>query len=284
MSDPMFNSSFNIPNANPSIPAQSLCPGDLPLVLLPVRLETRFFTLPGNVTELRVRVYPDKIHIDSHETDLTSAERTLGMQYWTQDWAAGSDNTARSTAWRGLADRFGAARAAWIARVLRPTNSGQRGQAGVLPAFPSLPPVGPNGESAWRHAPQARLLPDRWTAVVHSGGQAVLSVTGKNIVLPLAMGPDPLAADPDPQTEAAIIAGDQMAMDPGMKWMVDFTTAENVGMGLRITVPPAVLAAGIDSVVVFGVAASLAPTDSAAKLADLLDAHHYTDGLEFLAF
>src|SRR5262249_29021169 len=41
---------------------------------------------------------------------------------------------------------------------------------------------------------------------------------------------------------------------------------------------------GIDSVVVFGVAASLSVADSSSQLARLLDAHHYTDGLEFLRF
>ncbi|WP_295697170.1 hypothetical protein, partial [Lapillicoccus sp.] len=35
-----------------------------PLVLLPVRLETRFGTVGGQTT-LRVRIYPDEIHVDS---------------------------------------------------------------------------------------------------------------------------------------------------------------------------------------------------------------------------
>ena len=64
--------------AAPMTATATLCPGDLPLVLLPVRLETRFFTLPGNVTELRVRVYPDKIHLDSHEPDLLPDRARLG--------------------------------------------------------------------------------------------------------------------------------------------------------------------------------------------------------------
>ena len=40
---------------------------DRPLALFPVRLETRFFPKPNGGSGLRVRVYPDRIHIDSHE-------------------------------------------------------------------------------------------------------------------------------------------------------------------------------------------------------------------------
>src|SRR5512143_3230397 len=126
MNNTFFASSFAIPISNPAITAQTLCPSNVPLVLLPVRLETRFFTLPGNVTELRVRIYPDKIHVDTHQPELTTDERTWGTQYWQQDWLAGNDTAARADAWRTLASRFGAARAAWIARALQPTNIQQR--------------------------------------------------------------------------------------------------------------------------------------------------------------
>jgi hypothetical protein len=285
MTNQLFTTSFAPPAVNPAIAVQTLCPSNAPLVLLPVRLETRFFHLPGDTTELRVRIYPDKIHVDTHQPELTTDERAWGRQYWQLDWIAGNDTTARSDAWRTLASRFGAARAAWIVRVLQPTNLQQRLTVpAVLPLFPTLPAVESGGESAWRHAPQARLLPDCWIAVVHSAGQVALSVTGKDITPPLAMGPDPRAPEPDPQTKAAIRAGDQLALDPGMMWMVDFAAAETAGMALRITIPPAVMAAGLDSLVVFGVAKSLAVANAAGELADLLDAHHYTDGLEFLRY
>src|SRR5215470_10787290 len=139
--------------------AYPLCPGNLPLVLLPVRLETRFFTLANNVTELRVRIYPDKIHLDSHEPDLLPTENEWGRHYWEQDWRAGNDATARATAWRQLADRFGAERAAWIARLLQPTNarpttptpSGQ--PLNPAPIYPTVTVVtdAKAKDSAWRH-------------------------------------------------------------------------------------------------------------------------------------
>src|SRR6476661_598406 len=100
MSD-LFNSGFAIPGAS-SKPAQSLCPGDLPLVLLPVRLETRFFVMPAGGAELRVRVFPDKIHLDSHEPDLRADEQTWGQHYWQQDWRAGNDIVASADAWRQI--------------------------------------------------------------------------------------------------------------------------------------------------------------------------------------
>src|SRR5215469_10744575 len=214
------------------------------------------------------------------------------MQYWRQDWVAGPDPIARGDAWRALANRFGAPRAAWIARTLKPTNLQLRPTQAPAPgttprdqpAFPVLPPVGPGGENAWRHAPMARLLPDRWTAVAHSAGKAALSITGKDIRRPLAVGPDPQAPAPDAKTQAAIASGDQLAMDPGMKWLVDFDEAEAAGMAMRVTVPPAVLSAGIDSLVVFGVSKAADPNLTTSQLADLFDAHAYTDGLEFLRF
>ena len=61
-----------------------LCKADRPLALFPVRLETRFFPQQNGGSELRVRVYPDHIHIDSHEAELTQAEKTWGQHYWTQ--------------------------------------------------------------------------------------------------------------------------------------------------------------------------------------------------------
>ena len=109
-----------------------------------------------------------------------------------------------------------------------------------------------------------------------------LTATGKDIRRPLAVGPDPQAPAPDAATEAAIARGDQLAIDAGMKWMIDFAEAESAGMALRIPVPAATLSAGLDSLVVFGVVRSVGVADTANQLADLLDAHHYTDGLAFV--
>lgn len=284
MNNTLFDSSFSPPESNVSATAQSLCPGNVPLVLLPVRLETRFFPQAGNQTELRIRIYPDKVHVDSHQRELLADERTAAMNYWQQDWTATTVD-ARRDAWRTLADTYGAARAAWIARVLQPTNVQQRDQTpAVEPAFPTLPPPPADVDGAWREAPQARLLPDKWTAIIHVGGAVAFTATGRDVTRPLAVGPNPRAPEIDAQVETAIKNGEQLAIDPGMAWMVDFDLAEAAGMGIRITMPQATAANGLDNLIVFGVARSLGTTQTSAQLADLLDAHHYTDGLEFLNY
>ncbi|HEX9278555.1 MAG TPA: hypothetical protein VGA51_19460 [Casimicrobiaceae bacterium] len=281
----LFRSSFTLPRADVPLPAlmqEPLCASDQPLALLPVRLETRFFAQPDGSSELRVRIYPDKIHLDSHERELTRSEREWGVHAWESIWRAGNDVEAQKTAWRQLADRFADERAAWILHALEPTNNAQRptsptaaGQPlPVSPAFAQVAVVDDDEQASWRRAPVARLMPDSWFAIVQSDGRPVIAVRGRDIEKPVAVGPDPQAPPTDVGDETIVV-------DKGMQWMVDFDVAEAKGMALRIPIPAATLAAGLDGLLVLGVTAA-APRDVADELADLIDAHHYTDGLEFL--
>lgn len=261
-------------------PTDVLCPGNQPLVLLPVRLETRFFSADTDGTKLRVRVYPDQIHLDTHEGALLPQELAWGQHHWQQDWRAGPDPTRRAQAWRQLADRFGDLRAAWIAQQLRPLNAEQRPSAPVPDGAPLLPaPMLPAvdvasdaGAAGWRRAPRARLMPDHWVAVLRGGTQTV-QAQGKPIDRDLVAGPDPAWQGDDGDRE-------QLAIDPGMRWMVDFEEAERRGMALSITVPAAMQALPL-SLLVYGVCTRLG-TDGGAHLAQLLQAHRHTDGLAFL--
>ena len=97
-----------------------------PLLLFPVRLETRFFPRGDGGADLRVRVYPDAIHVDTHEPQLTEAEITWGRHFWEQTWRAGNDEAAGRRAWHQLVERFDRPRAAWIARALTPMNIDDR--------------------------------------------------------------------------------------------------------------------------------------------------------------
>jgi len=88
----------------------------LPIMLLPLRVETRF-----KDAELWVRIFPDEIAINTHEKLLTEREQTFGMAYW-KALRAAKDDDARKAAWQDLVKRFGANRAAWVALQTKPTN------------------------------------------------------------------------------------------------------------------------------------------------------------------
>src|SRR3954447_16308616 len=82
--------------------------GDCPIVLLPVRLETRF-RVAGSVRELQVRVYPDEIAADAHESRLTHEEWRRGVAFWEAAWRAPENGAP----WRELTAAIAPARAAW---------------------------------------------------------------------------------------------------------------------------------------------------------------------------
>jgi hypothetical protein len=141
----------NIPNT-PDVALQVSAGPARPIVLFPVRLETRFFTLADGSSELRVRVYPDKVHIDSHEPGLTADELTWGKHFWEQSWRAANDQERGKTAWRQLADRFDPPRAAWVALALKPLNPEDRPTNPVagnqpLPKPPRFPTPATKAES-----------------------------------------------------------------------------------------------------------------------------------------
>jgi hypothetical protein len=84
---------------------------------------------------LLVRVYPDDIAVDTHEEDLTAAERDAGVAFWTET-AAAADDGARRAAWRALCLGRGSRRAAWVATAMRPdaapaTPGAERAQAAL---------------------------------------------------------------------------------------------------------------------------------------------------------
>lgn len=266
----------NIPQTTPDVAAQLSFGAAQPLILFPVRLETRFFTQADGSSELRVRVYPDKVHVDTHEPALTDEEVTWGKHFWEQTWRAASDKERAKAAWRQLADRFDPPRAAWIAFALKPGNPDARPKdpldpEAVLEKEIRFPNPATQAEP-WLRAPIARALPNFWVLLGYKNGQLVVNVKGRAIRESLAAGPDP--------SPTAVV--DQFGIDAGMKWMVDFQAAEEVGMGIRAKLTKEAAAAGLDFVLVMGVKDAATSPDWAPQLTDLFNAHHYTDGTSFV--
>jgi len=212
---------------------------ETPLVLLPVRVETRF-----QGTELWLRVYPDDVHVNSFEPELTADEAAARTAYLAQA-QAGAD--AAKIAFAALARQYGPTRAAWIASANVPAAS---------------------KSSQWTLAPFTNVLPERWIVIGYIGNAGQVLAVGSTIQDNLQVGPAPTSTGP--------------LSDPGMKWITDFNSAIAAGMGFRIALTAA-QQNGFDRLVVLGLKTNLSAKDSAARLGDLLQAHHYTDGLELLA-
>ena len=78
----------------------------IPITMLPVRIETRFTGTPA-APRLLVRLYPDDVHVDHHDPRLTIGEVSAGKRYWTSIRAG----TAGDQAWAQLVKDVGPTRA-----------------------------------------------------------------------------------------------------------------------------------------------------------------------------
>jgi hypothetical protein len=246
------------------------------LLLLPVHIQTRFVDPATDgrkaAPELWLRIYPDQIAVDSHESELTNQEVTDGESYWNALWQAGKPPAKPDdlkAPWRILASRYGSPRAAWIARALTPTNLAQQPTAptpsGTVPIPAPVFPAVTIRKSSWEKAATADALPDAWTVVLIAGGQSSLH-RGGPIIPSLAVNLTP--------NSGAFPAGS--AVDAGLQWMVYFNAAVQAGMALKIPLSPEQRVAGFDQIFVYGLRSN--DKNPGQTLASLLDAHHYTDG------
>ena len=232
-----------------------------PLVLLPVRLETRFVA-SGRQTMLRVRIFPDEIHVDDLVRGLTEDEVSAGRAYWTGVWT----DPVPEDAWTDFVATVGPGRAEWVAHACTPANLSERG----TPATPSFG----QGEARGPRNVVARALPDRFVVLAVQGGEVSRDV-GRPVPRDLAMSPIPLEGDEPERLD------DALTVSPGSEWLVDYDRALEVGMA--VTVKLAGGNAPIDRVIAVGTRASLSPSAAADELEDLLVGHRFGRGLGLLA-
>jgi hypothetical protein len=253
-------------------PIHAMDPG-LPLVLLPVRIETAYLPDPsGPVTDLVVRVYPDDIHVDSHEPELTADELAAGTEYWQNVWGAGPNQSRLDAAWSMILGQLKPNRAAWAVYVLTPaeppptveTPPGQPQPIPILPVVPSRP-------ATFNRAARTTLLPDHWNFIGVQGGQELFNIAGSPI-------PDSLDVSFGPPGTGA--TDSDLPFGPSSRWLVDLDAAIANGMAVRIPLPGPNY--NLDQLFVLGVSASLTPGDAVTRLQSCFTAHQFTNGLAFL--
>ncbi len=209
---------------------------EVPLILLPVRLETRLKPDGPNPTTLLVRIFPDDVHVESHEPELTDGELQLGRRYWTTVWRAGKNENDRgdrarilTAAWEELRSVLGPARARWVARRLTPADDDRPDAPDEDAPAPTLPEVPQRGKG-WTRPATASTLPDRFVVRAFqrddSGNEILVGKhTGLTVLDSVQVGPDP---------EHAPKPGEGKPLDPALNWLVDFDEAKAIGLAVEV--------------------------------------------------
>ena len=187
-----------------------------PLVLLPVRLETRFGSdngtpdvarphLPGRDSRRRSRTRPDGRRGKRRRGLLEGGLDRSGSRSSVDGVRCSGGCRARRAGLRTPEHRRTSASA-----VLRPR-----------PTFRQAAAQGPRNVVA-------RALPDRFVVLAVQGGQ-VSQAVGRPVPRDLSLSPIPLEGD-EPERIA-----DALTIPPGSEWLVDYDRAVEVGMA--VTVP-----------------------------------------------
>lgn len=172
------------------------------------------------------------------------------------------------------------------------TDGGDQSESETEPGDKPLPkrlpalafPTVSRRPASWTQQPRASMLPDRWVAIAEwEDGQGTTNRTA------VASAPvrEPLAVGPSPESVAAeeLESDTDTPAPERTEWMVDFEEAKSVGMGLELHLSGLSgfdAGRGFTRLLVVGVKASMGADETPDALVDLLDAHHYTDGLELL--
>ncbi len=156
---------------------------DFPVLLGPVRVETRF-----TQTELLVRVFPDEWSVNKFEPRLSSAELAALDAYWVALWASGGSPVGEQAAWHELVARIPAGRAGWLLQSRQPANPADR-PLGVPAGTIVLVVVSPQPLAAADR--QAAVT--YWTAVWRAHGDRA-KLRAAEIALVAAVGPADAAA------------------------------------------------------------------------------------------
>lgn len=234
--------------------------GDVPLVLLPVRIECR--STP-DLAQLRVRIFPDGIHTEALDEGVSEIERSAATEYWTAVWA--DDDIEQH--WPKLVAKVGIRRAPWVAEALRPQNLGER--PGGAPGFPDPAP-------ATRTHAVARTLPDRFHVRVEQDGAAPVTVAGRYIPDEVPVG----LVDAVDLSPLQVDGHDLPPIDESLAWLVDYAEAERLGMAVTVDLP--VPGQPIRRLSVYGVRSSLTAPEGTTHLERLMRSHRFVDGAEFL--
>ena len=240
----------------------------LPIMLFPVRLETRFKQL-GSQKQLWVRVFPDDCLVDSFDPELTKGEIESAKRFW-MAWDAAitnNDEMAKKQAWDDYVLGSAAGRALWILEEKVKASSYKSTDVELQ-------------KSAWSHSARVNLLPERFVLSAFKDGKKVLDEIGTVIPDELICSPDGDFESENTITPKENESGTEQEITFGenLQWMVDFNEAVNKGMGFKINLTDEQWNEGFDELCVLGVRVSKDKKETQSAIQNLFQNHQRSIG------
>lgn len=239
-----------------------------PVLLFPLRVETRFEKLPAPAPpgsfELWIRVFPDDIALNRHNQDISATEKAAGDQFWQKVGINTTDFNSLKSPWRALATAYGVPRASWIAQATQPGG-----------AVPTTKVPGANFKKTL-----AELMPDTLSFYLYDKDGKLMDG------MPKTTSPGTLAWEMSldwSKTKTNV----QAAKDALPDWMWDFNKAVTMKRGIIIpfTLGQYENIAGFSKLIVIGTRSGLSNTPANEKvlLEKLFKNHRFSpQGMEFV--
>ncbi len=219
-----------------------------PIVMLPLRLETRYFSVNADLVELRVRIFPSAAHVTSDRPGVDPVEHDETIGYWQLRRASGDDDPGVKEAWDRLIRQFGEPRMRYLRQLLTPDT-------GMV-----FPDVAINQVGEGELNSEAQAMPAAFIVTGYIGTQRVFEQAGNSL-------------------QGSVLCGPHGA-DEALRWQWDFADAEAKGLAVRLTLQRS-LAGQLTHIMAIGVTPP-DPQRAAAELATLVERWSRAEGAALL--
>lgn len=252
----------------------------IPIMMIPVRVETQFVLTPAK-NELWIRIFPDSLFQNHHTPGLSADEYDDGKRYWQSIWNTRSElndevqNTRQQDAWKYLSSKYNENRSAWISKLTRPigwTKEWKQLSTLQFPPFSdTVPALSGNKRS---------LLPSHFVVEGYDAQDRLL-FQNKGAAIP----PD-LVLAPDVNSEEIQLTRDaqhRIKANEEIKWMFDFDEALAKGMAIKI--PVNVPSSGeliISKLIVIGIKLHYTALKNRELIEDWIENHNYSQGFSII--
>ena len=248
-----------------------------PVLLFPIRIETKYHINNDGSGVLRVRFFPDQISVDTFDPRLTKQEITDAIDYWTTVKSFDThppppptndqfDNN-RDAAWDILVNKYGSKRAAYISKSVINYDP----VASPDPSNPEFKQI--DGIDTQKEGPPkgvCRILPRSFRVYGKTKADPYPILLGETKPILTEIDVGVFTFDP------SIVVPDSM------KWLTNFESAKDDGMAIEINLTADRYALGFEYIFVCGVRDDLTPQETKQIVENLFRAHRYSSGFEFL--